>query len=35
MFDVNKMRDISVLGRKMGADPKSWKSKALQPSAPF
>lgn len=35
MFDVETMRDLVKLGLRMGADPESWKTKALRPGAPF
>jgi predicted acylesterase/phospholipase RssA len=35
LFAPEMMRDLVELGRRMGADPDSWTSKALLPAAPF
>ncbi len=35
MFDVRTMRQLTALGREMGADPTTWRTKALRPGAPF
>ncbi len=35
LFDVEVMRDLAELGRRLGADPDSWRSKALLPGAPI
>jgi len=35
MFDAEIMRKLANLGQKMGADPASWRTKALRPGAPF
>lgn len=35
LFDKDKMRGLVELGEEMGADPQSWKRRALRPGAPF
>ncbi len=35
MFEAETMRELVELGLRMGADPTSWKTKALPPGAPF
>jgi hypothetical protein len=35
MFDAKVMRQLADLGRRMGADPTSWRTEALPPGAPF
>jgi hypothetical protein len=35
MFDAKTMRSLVKLGKKMGADPSSWRTEALRPGAPF
>jgi hypothetical protein len=35
MFDARTMRALIELGRQMGADPRSWRTEALRPGAPF
>jgi hypothetical protein len=35
MFDARTMRALVELGRRMGADPDSWRTGALRPGAPF
>ena len=35
LFDAEVMRDLAELGRRLGADPDSWRSKALLPGAPI
>lgn len=35
MFDATTMRSLVKLGKKMGADPSSWRTEALRPGAPF
>ena len=35
LFDAEVMRDLAELGRRLGADPDSRRSKALLPAAPF
>ena len=35
MFDPKTMRALVELGRRMGADPSSWRTQALQPGAPY
>ena len=35
MFDARTMRALVELGRRMGADPSSWRTRALLPGAPF
>jgi hypothetical protein len=35
MFDPRMMRALVELGRRMGADPSSWRTQALQPAAPY
>lgn len=35
LFAPEMMRNLVELGRRMGADPGSWESKALRPAAPF
>lgn len=35
IFDAEVMRDIVDLGRRMGADPDSWRTEVLRPGAPF
>ncbi len=35
MFDPKTMRALVELGRRMGADPSSWRTRALQPGAPY
>ncbi len=35
MFDAEAMRALATLGRRMGADPGSWRTRALRPGAPF
>ena len=35
MFDAETMRALVDLGRRMGADPESWRTEALRPGAPF
>jgi hypothetical protein len=35
MFDARTMRALVELGRRMGADPSSWRTEALRPGAPF
>jgi hypothetical protein len=35
MFDGRSMRALVELGRQMGADPRSWRTEALRPGAPF
>jgi hypothetical protein len=35
MFDAKTMRALVKLGKKMGADPSSWRTEALRPGAPF
>lgn len=35
MFDADVMRKLTALGREMGANPASWRTRALLPGAPF
>jgi hypothetical protein len=35
MFDARTMRALVELGRRMGANPRSWRTEALRPGAPF
>lgn len=35
LFDAEVMRDLAELGRRLGANPDSWRSKALLPGAPI
>ena len=35
IFDAEVMRELIKLGQEMGEDPTSWRTHALQPSAPF
>ena len=35
MFDPHTMRALVELGRRMGANPSSWRTQAPQPGAPF
>jgi hypothetical protein len=35
IFDSRTMRALVELGRRMGADPESWRTEALRPGAPF
>lgn len=35
MFDADVMRKLTALGREIGANPASWRTRALLPGAPF
>ena len=35
MFDADVMRKLTALGRELGANPASWRTRALLPGAPF
>ena len=35
MFDPENMSSLADLGRRMGADPTSWRTESLRPGAPF
>jgi hypothetical protein len=35
LFDQDKMRGLADLGERMGANPNSWKTRALLPGAPI
>ena len=35
LFDPDNMKSLADLGRRMGADPMSWRTESLRPGAPF
>lgn len=35
LFDAKKMQDLADLGEKMGANPASWRARAVRPGAPI